>query len=233
MIKNPYRDERGNVIDYYAVLRVPYQAKKELIRSAFCNLIKIYHPDISGKTAEKDRRITGMLIDGYKVLSDDNLRKEYNKQLFSKIKFNGKGYVYVPRSRVKYSYSLKDLLNNRLLGKKQKHRDRLYHIGQDVEIFVTAQELSTGAIAIIELPTRTSCCVCYGEDRECHACRGVGRIPSASHLEVEIAPGTRDGTFVDVDLMKVRPDRLTTFTMKSLRVKILMAGKVKKQVENI
>lgn len=228
MIKSPYRDERGNIIDYYAVLHIPYQAKKEMIRTAFCNLIKLYHPDVSGKTTEKEKRITNMLIDGYKVLSDDKLRKEYNRELFSRLKFSKKGYVYVPRSRVKYSYSLKDLLYSRLLGKKQKHKDRLYHIGQDVEIFVTPQELSTGAIAVIELPARTSCYVCYGENRECHACRGVGRIPSAAHLEVEISPGTKDGTVVDVDLMKMSPDRFTTFTMKSLRVKILVAGKARK-----
>ena len=229
MIKNPYRDERGNIIDYYAVLHIPYQAKKELIRSAFCNLIKIYHPDISGKTGEKDKRITHMLIEGYKVLSDDSLRKDYNKELFSKLKFNKKGYVYIPRSRVKYSYSLKDLLNNRLLGKKLKHKDRLYNIGQDVEILVSPRETTIGAIAVIELPSRTSCYICYGEDRECHACHGVGRISSASHLEVEIMPGTKDGTVVDVDLMKLKPDRFTTFTMKNLRVKISVAGKAKKQ----
>lgn len=225
MIRSPYQDERGNIIDYYTVLHIPYQSKKELIRSAFCNLIKLYHPDISGKRGDKEKYITNMLIDGYKILSDDKLRRDYNKALFSKLKFNKNGYIHVPRSRVKYSYSLKDLLNNRLLGKKMKHKDRLYNIGQDVEILVTPQEISTGAIAVIELPARTSCYVCYGEDRECHACRGVGRIPSASRLEVEIKPGTKDGTVVDVDLMEMRPDRFTTFTMKSLRVKILIAGK--------
>lgn len=225
MLKNPYQDDRGNIIDYYAVLHIPYQAGKELIRSAFCNLIKIYHPDISGKTGEKDKKITDMLIKGYKVLIDDNLRKDYNKQLFSKLKFSRKGYIVIPRSRVKYSYSLKDLLLNRLLNKDMRRKDRLYNIGQDMEIFVTPQELMRGAIAIIELPSRTSCHVCYGENRWCHICNGVGRIPSASHLEVEIMPDTEDGTVIDVDLMKIKPDRFTNFRMKNLRVKISVIGR--------
>ncbi len=227
MLINPYHDKRGNIIDYYAVLSVPYLAEKDLIRSAFCNLIKLYHPDISGNNDEKYKDFTDLIIKGYKVLSDDNLRSEYNKQLFNQLKFNNKGYQYLPRNRVKYSISLKDLLQKKLLNKKMKRIDRVYNIGQDVEIFITPREAERGAIAIIELPSRTSCYICYGENRWCHICNGVGRIPAASHLEVEILPFTKDGTVVEVDLMKKRPDRFTNFRMRNLRVKISIIGKIK------
>ncbi|MCP4726771.1 MAG: DnaJ domain-containing protein [bacterium] len=227
MIRGPYHNDKGKIIDYYEVLSIPYKAKKELIRSAFCNLIKHYHPDISGKNSDKDKKITDLLIKGYKVLINDNLRSDYNKQLFSELRFNEMGYVYLPKTRVKYSISLKDLLATRLLNKKIKHKDRIYKFGQDVEIFLTPQEIQRGAIAVVELPSRKNCYICYGEDPYCHICNGVGRIPGASNLEVKISPNTPGGTFVDVDLMKVRPDRFTIFRMRTLRVKISIIGKSK------
>ena len=96
--------------------------------------------------------------------------------------------------------------------------------GQDIEIFITPKESLKGAIAYIELPSRMTCYVCYGEDRFCNVCNGVGRIPTASHIEVKIHPNTKTGSCIDIDLMKTRPDRLTTFTMKNIRIKITTIG---------
>lgn len=224
-MNKPYCDDKGNIIDFYEILNIPYKAEKELIRSAFCNLIKIYHPDISGKNADEDKKKVDLIIKGYKLLIDDELRKEYNSKLLSKSRFSSDGYVYLPKNRVKYSISLKDLLTTRLLNKKIKRKERMRAFGQDVEIFVTPKESEKGAVAFVELPSRMDCYVCYGEDKYCHVCNGVGRIPTASHIEVKIHPYTQNGSTVDIDLMKLRPDRFTSFTMKSLRIKITIIGK--------
>jgi DnaJ-class molecular chaperone len=223
----PYCDEKGNIIDFYEILNIPYKAKKELIRSAFCNLIKIYHPDISGKNADEDKKKVDLIIKGYKILTDDELRKDYTAQLLNRNRFNNDGYVYLPKNRIKYSVSLKDLLYTKLLNKKIGRRERIRKFGQDIEIFITPKESEKGAVAYVELPSRMDCHVCYGEDRYCHVCNGIGRIPSASHIEVKIHPDTRSGSTVDIDLMKLRPDRFTSFTMKSIRIKITIIGKAK------
>lgn len=226
-MNKPYCDERGNLIDFYEILNVPYKAEKELIRSAFCNLIKIYHPDVSGTDSEEDRKKVDLIIKGYKLLTDDDLRQDYTRTLLSKNRFSYEGFIYLPNNRVKYSISLKDLVTTRLLSKKVRRKERLNKFGQDVEIFVTPKEAETGAVAFVELPSRMTCCVCYGVDRYCHVCNGVGRIPTVSHIEVKIYPGTLNGTVIDFDLLKLRPDRFTYFTIQNLRIKITVIGKVK------
>ena len=55
---------------------------------------------------------------------------------------------------------------------------------------------------------------------QCHVCNGVGRIHTTSKLEVRIPPHVDDSTYIDVDLIKIRPDKLTSFNLKSLRIKI-------------
>jgi DnaJ-class molecular chaperone len=228
-MNKPYCDDKGNLIDYYEILNVPYKAKKELIRSAFCNLIKIHHPDISGNNSDDEKKKVDLIIKGYKILIDDKVRREYTNQLLSG-RFNSEGYVYLPKNRIKYSISLKDLLTTRLLNKKVKRKERIGKFGQDIEIFITPKESEKGAVVYLELPSRMDCHVCYGKDAYCHVCNGVGRIPTASHLEVKIHPNTKNGSTIDFNLMKFRPDSFTSFTMKSLRIKITIIGREKEPV---
>ena len=219
-----FNDEKGNIIDFYEMLNIPYEAEKADIRSAFCNLVKMYHPDISGRNSDDDRKKVDIIIKGYNVLIDDNLRDDYDKQLFNKRRYNQDGYIFLPKTRIKYSISLKDLLMTRLLNKDIKRKDRIYNFGQDVEIFITPRESRRGVIAFVELPSRTPCPLCYGEDKYCNVCQGVGRIHSSSSLEVKVPPGASNGTTIDVDLIKVRPDRFTHFSMRNLRIKISLIG---------
>lgn len=219
-----YLDKKGNVIDFYEILNIPYKAEKELIRSAFCNLIKVYHPDISGKETDEDRSKIELIVRGYKILIDEDQRKDYTRHLFSSRKQDKSGYIPLPRNRIKYSISFKDLVSTKLLNKKIRRRDRVGKFGQDIEIFITKKECETGAIAYIELPSRMDCYECYGSDKYCNICRGLGRIPTVSRLEVKIHPDTENGSQIEVDLMKVRPDKFTYYTMKNIRIKITVMG---------
>jgi DnaJ-class molecular chaperone len=228
-MNKPYCDDNGNIIDYYEILNVPYKARKELIRSAFCNLIKIYHPDISGKNTDEERKKVDLIITGYKILVDDDIRKDYTSRLLNSQRVTHQGYVYLPKNRIKFSISLKDLLATRLLSKKITRKERMRAFGQDIEIFITPREAELGAIAFVELPSRINCNVCYGEDKFCNVCNGVGRIPASSRIEVRINPNPVSGSIIDIDLMKARPDRYTSFTMKTLRIKITVIGKIKQQ----
>jgi DnaJ-class molecular chaperone len=221
----PFKNTKGDLINYYEILNVPHDATRSAIRSSFCSLIKMFHPDISGDESREHRRKTELLIQGYKILIDDTLRGEYDRELFALERFSPEGYIRLPKKRVKYSMSLSELLKIRLLSKKIRHRDRIYNLGQDVEVFVTPSEARRGVVAYIDLPSRIACPLCYGEKSECHICHGVGRISSTSMLQLIVSPPIVHGSVMDVDLLKARPDRFASFTMKTLRVKISIIGK--------
>jgi len=63
-------------IDYYRILQVHYDASPEVIRGAYKNLSKSYHPD-SGR-ADSDRM--ALLNEAYQILSNASSRKEYHKK---------------------------------------------------------------------------------------------------------------------------------------------------------
>lgn len=220
-----FHDEDGNIINYYDVLNIPSDAAKEDIRSSFYRLIKHYHPDISGENTVEGRKKADLIIKGYKILIDDATRGEYDRVLFSGKHFSPSGYRIIPKKRVKYSMSLSELLKTRMLNKKIRHRERIYKFGQDIEIFITPGESRSGFAACIDLPSRIACPVCYGEQPECHLCHGVGRITSTTMLEITVPPPVEHGRIVEIDLLKSRPDRFTSFTMKTLRIKISIIGK--------
>jgi hypothetical protein len=116
------------------------------------------------------------------------------------------------------------MLKARLLPKGMKRKDIIYNFGQDIEIFVTASEARRGAVAYLDLPARMICPLCHGSQSEasgkCRVCNGVGRIHTTSQLEVRVPPHVDESTFIDVDLLNIHPDKMTGFTMKTLRIKI-------------
>ena len=56
-------------------------------------------------------------------------------------------------------------------------------------------------------------------------CSSDLRISTVSHLEVRMTPPVESGRVIDIDLMEARPDRFTSFTMKSLKIKIMILEK--------
>lgn len=215
----------GNFINYYSLLNISPEASRDAIRASFCSMVKLLHPDITGTDSMVIREELGILVQAYRTLIDEHSRLQYDSQLRQHdIKAAVVGHI-VPRKRVKYSFSLKDLLRSRLLSKKIRRRDRIYNFGQDIEIFITPREAEEGALAFVELPSRISCPLCYGSDRDCHLCHGVGRIASTTNLQVNIPPGLNDQTYVDVDLLSMRPDRFTSFTMKTVRIKFTIISR--------
>jgi len=103
------------------------------------------------------------------------------------------------------------------------HQVGLVRVAQDLDraaFGAAADEALAGAVAYVELPARMLCPLCAGRNPECHVCAGVGRIHTSSQLEVRIPPHVDDTTYIDVDLMKIKPDSFTTFRGKSLKIKI-------------
>ncbi len=217
-----YLDKNGNIINFYTLFNLKADAGQDEIKSAFRNLIKRYHPDLTGSHSRSNTEKINLIIRAYRILSDETRRSDYDRALFYSGRAAPDGRIIISKKRIRYSASLADMLRDRFLPKKITRKDILKNYGQDVEIFITPTEAATGAVAYVELPAKMICPLCMGSDNGCHVCRGIGRINTSSQLEVRIPPHVDDSTFIDVDLLSVRPDRYTTFSHGRLRIKITL-----------
>lgn len=75
--------------DYYKILQVHYDASPEVIRGAYKNLCKSYHPD-SGRA---DSNHMALLNEAYTTLSNTASRKEYHKKWLEQ-HTNSSAYVH-------------------------------------------------------------------------------------------------------------------------------------------
>jgi DnaJ-class molecular chaperone len=219
-MENPFYDKSGNIIDFYTIFNIPYDAAAETIKSAFRKLIKHYHPDLSGTMSDNLVDKIDLIIRGYRILMDEGSRRDYDRVLFQNRDPRSDSHLMISKKRIKYSVSLGDMLKARMHPKQMKRKDILYNFGQDIEIFITPVEAKKGAVANIELPAKMICPLCGGSQPACYICNGMGRIPTSSQLEVKIPPHVDDSTIIDIDLLQVKPDGVTSFTIKNLRIKI-------------
>ncbi len=221
-MRDSFYSHNGEIIDYYRIFNLPKDADKQSIRSAFCSLVKHYHPDISGIDDENVRKKINLIINGYKILIDDAVRNDYNLVLKEQIPAFTRETV-LPKNRIRYSISLKKLLMAQLLGRGVKRRkDRRLTFGHDLEILVFRHELICGAKIYIDLPAKMYCPICWGKDYRCWLCKGLGRINSTSILEVSIPSVTENGSVFEFDLTRIRPDNYSEYSIKRLCIKIVI-----------
>ena len=64
-------------MDHYKVLEVSNTASKDDIRKSFRYLALKYHPD-RNKNSEESKRKFMLIVEAYKVLSDEQARKKYD-----------------------------------------------------------------------------------------------------------------------------------------------------------
>jgi len=96
-----YYDKNGNIIDYYTIFNVPYDAPEDTIKSAFRALIKRYHPDTSISHSDSHMEKVELIIRGYRILSDEDARREYDRALFRSRDPRAGSFLVVPKKRVK------------------------------------------------------------------------------------------------------------------------------------
>lgn len=65
--------------DYYQILAVIDSAEDAVIKAAYKALIQIYHPDRYAGDKHEANQKTKDILEAYRVLSDPDLRAEYNK----------------------------------------------------------------------------------------------------------------------------------------------------------
>lgn len=107
--------------NYYSILEVDENASKEVIDKAYKVLVKKYHPDLQldSKNEEKIRDIN----EAYRVLSDDFLREQYDKeykekkQKYSNLQENDYSKLYREKERLRFQlehekYEKEEMIKN-------------------------------------------------------------------------------------------------------------------------
>jgi curved DNA-binding protein CbpA len=92
-------------MDHYKVLEVSYTASQDDIRKSFRYLALKYHPD-KNKNSEESKRKFMEIVEAYKVLSDEQARKNYDIVAADVNKYNHVyygSYNYNPTRRGAFS----------------------------------------------------------------------------------------------------------------------------------
>lgn len=215
-------------VDYYEVLEVNFGATLDEIKSNFRKLAKTYHPDVS-KESNKDFKV---ILEAYKVLSDPKLRKRYDENYLKHKSKNEKpsrrkekvfrqGKV-IDQSRVEYKMSFLNLTKAGFDLKKRFSRDDfLEEIGEDIAVYLTDDEVREGAILKIKIPARSICPVCYGSNRNCYLCDGIGYVNIIEEIKVEIPSGMKDNDYIEVNLADYPKKKgITKFALNQIRIRV-------------
>lgn len=201
--------------DYYLILGVPRTESTGGIRSAFRDLVKRYHPDLSGAPESEAFR---EVVEAYRVLSDGALRRRYDEELRRR--------EGVPQEVVIRRAAAEPLTREPvpLFGHREALRpsfdamwERLVRnftrIGvpksEQVEplhcdVALSPEEASRGGILPIAVPVFQTCPECDGSGRTwlfpCLRCGQSGIVEKAVTVQLEIPPMVAEGTVIDLPL---------------------------------
>lgn len=169
--------------DYYEILGIPKNAKKEEIKKAYHKLAHKFHPDKSGGDEEKFKEIN----EAYQILINDKKRAEYDRygRVFSDFggggngTTNGEGFEGFNFSGFE-GFDLSDIFENFFGGngtRKQK-TERGRDVFIDIEITFKEVAYGTERRAVLNKPSL------------CDACGGSGAEPNTEILKCEMCNGT-------------------------------------------
>ncbi|GAB4521676.1 MAG: molecular chaperone DnaJ [Anaerolineales bacterium] len=169
--------------DYYETLGVPRNASKENIKSAFRNLARKYHPDVSQEPDAEER--FKEINEAYAVLSDDEKRAAYDR--FGHAGVQGAG---APDFGVDFS-DLADIFGD-LFGfgtaRAGRRAQTMPRRGVDLQyqVNLTFEEAVFGVEKEIAITRDEVCNRCHGSGAEpgtspvrCSTCRGTGEVRQA------------------------------------------------------
>jgi molecular chaperone DnaJ len=194
--------------DYYELLNLDKDADKRDIKRAFHELAKQLHPDVyrnepsdSGSSDRYGNVPSGVgfleILTAYETLIDDGKREAYNAALqaleedIERTIAKGRARnVFLPKSRVSFAISLKDVASLRVPPRKGNHRRRGFANpkGYHVCVDLTESELAMGSLVEIDVPAHVVCPVCRGDRVHCGFCSSKGQVLRAVPVAVAI-PG--------------------------------------------
>lgn len=107
--------------NYYQLLGVSAKANRDEIRKAYYKKLKQYHPDLYEGDKLFAEDMTSRLNEAYKVLRDDELKKEHDK-LYGGYKEKKVNENFTQRTTMDYYYSAVESVNQ---GKKKKVKTKV------------------------------------------------------------------------------------------------------------
>ena len=178
---------------YYMILGVSSTETPEGIRAAYRDLAKRLHPDVSGHGT------TGAfqeVAEAYRVLSDPQLRRDYNDGL----RRAAEGDVLSVRGPPPEP-PVREAL--RIVGQPESiHPEHLE--GLNFEVLLTADESARGCTVPVRVPVFSRCPACGGSGRDwlfpCAVCQQQGMIEREQTVRVRIPPMPRAGSVFEIPL---------------------------------
>lgn len=211
----------------YDLLELPFGASAHQIQASFRRLAKIYHPDIP-KTGSAE--IFQTLLYSYKILLgpereayDLQFKKNFAKNFIKRTLTERP--ITLPTSRVRFTTGILELAKRGLMRKGFRNKDRRKYTGilHDLVVDVKEEEREFRLVAKIPLTVRMVCRDCMGSDLHCPSCNGKGSYKGSRIVAVEFPKmGLDSEKTYEIDLSRFRPDSLTHFKKKILRVKLLL-----------
>lgn len=211
-------------VNHYATLGLNLHAETPDVKRRFRELAKVHHPDKAGGDALKFLEV----YNAYKVLAEPSARKSYDQQYVRFMNRSGvaipdrAGCIRIPVRRLIFPGNVAMLARKGLLRKKIRSRDRkrILKIDYDVELPLTGFELGSLLKISIPLVVRAMCPECIGSNPHCGDCGGRGSYKTSRNISFYLEGGLVHGQVIEIDLKRVRLERLSYFKKSRLRIKI-------------
>ena len=170
--------------DFYDILGLDENAGESLIKSSYRRLASIYHPDKNPENQDKFIDIN----EAYKTLSDDVLRRAYDKELKDYKAFQASQ----SENKIKpYRTRLRDGANVNLIIDFTDEIERQFQGSKNLKENMESSEIFIEKTINIERYVK--CPSCNGEGKEngtlsmpCSECRGTGNIKNKSSGIMEL-----------------------------------------------
>lgn len=217
-------------VDHYSLLGLDLNAGPADVKRRFRELAKIHHPDRSGGDGLKFLEV----YSAYRVLGDPAARKTYDRQYLRYMGRTGQsvpnriGCIVIPVKRLIFPGNVALLAKKGLLRKKFRSRDRkrILKIDYDVELPLWDGEFDALLKITIPLVVRATCPECLGSNPHCGDCGGRGSYKTSRNIAFYLEGGLTPGQVLEIDLKRIRLDRLTHFKKRKLRIKISRKNKL-------
>ncbi|MDA2933876.1 molecular chaperone DnaJ [Acidobacteria bacterium AH-259-D05] len=180
--------------DYYELLNVNRSASQSEIRKSYRRLARKYHPDVNPGDESAEERFK-QIQEAYKVLSDPDKRKIYNRHGYYREgqqaagagfqDFGFGGFDYENSGGGGWQGSFRDIFSDLFGGTSRRANAAQPTPGQDLEYHVEIPFLDSirGTQTRINASRRETCSVCKGtggasgqKARSCLVCGGTGKI---------------------------------------------------------